>query len=84
MRIGSGWIKEKDGAKYIQGVIDPSCGVCLPAGAALQFAIRKIEEKKSSNSPDYSLEVWFPKPDDRPQDGHDAPKQGSGADQIPF
>ncbi len=73
MVIGSGWKRtSKDGNKQYM-----SCVVEIPFLGKINFAMFKVEEKKSENSPDYQL-VWS------------APRKdqcGSGADfgdDIPF
>lgn len=54
MNIGSAWKKEsKDGKKYMSCVIQSPF---LPEGE-IRFAIFAVDEKKSDNSPDYSI-VW--------------------------
>jgi len=54
MNIGSLWAKKtQDGKKYLSGVIQSPF---LPGGE-LRIAIFPVKEKKSENSPDYSV-VW--------------------------
>lgn len=52
MIIGSAWLKDsKDGKKYM------SCVIELPFIGKINFAMFKVDDKKSENSPDYSI-VW--------------------------
>lgn len=54
MNIGSGWKKTSQGGKsYLSCVIQSPF---LPGGE-IRFAIFAVDEKKSENSPDYSI-VW--------------------------
>jgi uncharacterized protein (DUF736 family) len=74
VKIGAVWLREKDGKKYMSGVIE------YP-GQKLNFAIFRNEEKKADNQPDYNI-VWNPPKENGPK----APADSGGGhdDDIPF
>ena len=74
MIIGSAWLKESNGKKYM------SCQVEIPFLGKLHFAMFKIEEDKRTkeNSPNYSI-VWSATRENR-----DKPKGQSGEEDDPF
>ncbi len=78
MNIGSAWKKEsKDGKKFISCVIQSPF---IPGGE-MNFAIFKVEEKKSEKAPDYSI-VWS-KPQPKQAPAQETPPAADG-DDIPF
>jgi uncharacterized protein (DUF736 family) len=73
MKIGSLWKKvpEKGGEPFLSGVIE------YP-GMTMHIAVFKVKEKKSAKAPDYEI-VW-----NNGKGKGGTPKQGDGADDIPF
>lgn len=73
MVIGSGWKKkDRDGNVYV------SCVIQLPFLGEINFALFSAKEKKSENSPDWSI-VWSQKRKDKP-----AADAMDGASEDPF
>lgn len=73
MRIGSGWkrtAQNEKGTEYVSISID------IPLLGTLQLAMFREEEKKSENSPDYSI-VWS-----KPKKS--GPQQSGDNSDIPF
>jgi len=75
MNIGAGWIREKDGKKYL------SCVVQTP-GLELNFAMFKNEKKESEKQPDYQI-VWSP-PRAKKQENQPSGDNPFSDDDIPF
>lgn len=59
MRIGSLWIREKEGKKMTSGEISSDSGINLPAGMKLQCKLVRNEKKQPGDKfPDFYIEAW--------------------------
>ncbi len=59
MRIGSLWIREKEGKKVTGGEISSDSGINLPAGMKLQCRLVRNEKKQPGDRyPDFYVEAW--------------------------
>jgi len=82
MRIGSLWIREKEGKKVTGGEIASDAGINLPAGTKLQCRLVRNEKKQPGDKyPDFYIEAWIAR-----ERRESAPSGGARADNddIPF
>lgn len=85
MRIGSLWIKDKEGHKTIGGELESDVGINLPAGSKLQCRLVRNEKKqKGDHYPDYYLEAWIPREGQTPKRVADSSSASSMDEDIPF
>ena len=78
MKIGSLWLKEKNGMKYFSGTIS------LPLLGRMDFAVFKAvyENGKPNNAPDYNI-VWSEKRK-KSEDQQQSQESWPGEDDVPF
>lgn len=83
MRIGSLWIREKEGKKATSGEILSDSGINLPAGMKLQCRLVKNDKKQPGDKyPDFYIEAWFPR--ERNQASQTQGRQDRVDEDIPF